>query len=134
QTYLEKSRFLIAVGSNDILDKFQGVDLIPGNKPVDNQFINSLIVILRSKLKTIYHLGARKFAVFGVGLGGCCPKLRSNNPTRECNEQANHWSVEYNKAVKSLLQELKEELTNIHYSLINTYDVMVDFVQQTTHY
>ncbi|KAI3855103.1 hypothetical protein MKX03_018497 [Papaver bracteatum] len=134
QTYLEKSVFLIAIGSNDILDKFQGVDLILGKKPVDNQFINSLIVILKSKLKTIYNLGARKFAVVGVGLVGCCPKLRSNNPAGECNEQANHWSVEYNKAVKSVLQELKEELTDIHYSLINTYDVMVDFVQQPARY
>ncbi|KAI3940562.1 hypothetical protein MKW92_036170 [Papaver armeniacum] len=130
QTYLAKSVFLIAIGSNDILDKF----LILGNKPVDNQFINSLIVILKSKLKTIYNLGARKFAVVGLGLVGCCPKLRSNNPTGECNEQANYWAVEYNKAVISLLQELKEELTDIHYSLINTYDIMVDFVQQPAHY
>ncbi|RZC75402.1 hypothetical protein C5167_050888 [Papaver somniferum] len=125
QTYLAKSVFLIVIGSNDILDKFQ---------LGDHQFINSLMVILKSKLKTIYNLGARKFAVVGLGLIGCCPKLRSDNPKGECNERANYWSVQYNKAVKSLLQELKEELTDIHYSLINTYDIMVDFLQQPAHY
>ncbi|KAI3940559.1 hypothetical protein MKW92_036167 [Papaver armeniacum] len=134
QTYLAQSVFLIAIGSNDILDKFQAVDSILGNEPAGDEFINSMIVILKSKLKTIYNLGARKFAVIGLGLIGCCPKLRSDNPTGECNEQANHWSVKYNKAVKSLLQELKEELTDIHYSLINTYDIMVDFLQQPAHY
>ncbi|RZC71748.1 hypothetical protein C5167_034966 [Papaver somniferum] len=98
QTYLAKSVFLIVIGSNDILDKFQ---------LGDHQFINSLMVILKSK---------------------------SDNPKGECNERANYWSVQYNKAVKSLLQELKEELTDIHYSLINTYDIMVDFLQQPAHY
>ncbi|XP_026408626.1 GDSL esterase/lipase At5g55050-like [Papaver somniferum] len=130
QTYLAKSVFLIAIGSNDILGKVQAV----GNEPAGDQFINSLIVILKSKLKTIYNLGARKFAVVGLGLIGCCPKLRSDNPKGECNEQANHWSVEYNKAVKSLLQELKEELTDIHYSLINTHDIMADFLHQPALY
>ncbi|KAI3855102.1 hypothetical protein MKX03_018496 [Papaver bracteatum] len=134
QTYLAKSVFLIAIGSNDILGKIQAVDSIQGNEPAGDQFINSLIVILKSKLKTIYNLGARKFAIVGLGLIGCCPKLRSDNPKGECNEQANHWSVKYNKAVKSLLQELKEELTDIHYSLINTYDIMADFMQQPALY
>ncbi|XP_026406150.1 GDSL esterase/lipase At5g55050-like [Papaver somniferum] len=134
QTYLEKSVFLIVIGSNDILEKFLGVHLILRKTPVDNQFINSLIVILKSKLKTIYDLGARKFAVVGLGLVGCCPKLRSGSLTGECNEKANYWAVKFNKDVKSLLQELKEELTDIHYSLINTYDIMVDFVQQPAHY
>ncbi|KAI3940560.1 hypothetical protein MKW92_036168 [Papaver armeniacum] len=135
QTYLAKSVFLIVIGSNDILDKFQLVDSILGNEPAtDHQFINSLMVILKSKLKIIYNLGARKFAVVGLGLIGCCPKLRSDNPKGECNERANYWSVQYNKAVKSLLQELKEELTDIHYSLINTYDIMVDFLHQPAHY
>ncbi|MCL7051290.1 hypothetical protein MKW94_029721 [Papaver nudicaule] len=135
QTYLAKSVFLITIGSNDILDKFQGLGVsILRTEPAGDQFINSLVVIMRSKLKTIYHLGARKFAVVGLGLIGCCPKLRSDNHTGECNEQANYWSVKYNRAVKSLLQELKEELTDIHYSLLNTYDIMVDFLQQPALY
>ncbi|KAI3977398.1 hypothetical protein MKX01_000311 [Papaver californicum] len=133
QTYLAKSVFLIAIGGNDILDKFHAVDSFLGKEPAGDQFINSLMVILKSKLRTIYNLGARKFAMVGLGLIGCCPKLRRNNPTGECNEQANYWSVKYNKAVKSLLQELKEELTDIHYSLVNTYDIMVDFLQQPAH-
>ncbi|RZC71750.1 hypothetical protein C5167_034968 [Papaver somniferum] len=87
-----------------------------------------------NKLFTIYNLGARKFAVVGLGMIGCCPKLRRKNPTGECNEQANYWSVKYNKAVTSLLQELKEELTDIHYSLINTYDIMANFLQQPALY
>ncbi|XP_026408627.1 GDSL esterase/lipase At5g55050-like [Papaver somniferum] len=134
QTYLEKSVFLIAIGSNDILDKFKGVSLSLQPESSGDEFINSLMVVLKSKLKTIYNLGARKFALVGLGMIGCCPKLRRKNPTGECNEQANYWSVKYNKAVKSLLQELKEELTDINYSLINTYDIMANFLQQPALY
>ncbi|KAI3940565.1 hypothetical protein MKW92_036173 [Papaver armeniacum] len=116
QTYLERSVFLIAIGSNDILDKFKGVSSSLQTESSGDQFINSLMVIVKAyNTCTIYNLGARKFAVVGLGMIGCSSKFLY---------------IKYNKAVKSLLQELKEELTDINYSLINTYDIMANFMQQ----
>lgn len=93
--------------------------------------IYNVFVVLSQR---IYNLGARKFVVVGAGLIGCCPKLRSDNETGGCNEEANYWSVKYNEGVKSLLRELKEELIDIKYSLFSTYDLMADVVQQPSVY
>ncbi|OVA03391.1 Lipase [Macleaya cordata] len=134
QTYLAKSVFLIAIGSNDILNLFQSGSNLRQKYSSDQQYINSLMFTLKGQLKRIYYLGARKFAVVGVGLIGCCPSLRSKNETGGCNEEANYLSVKYNEALKPLLEELKSELKDINYSLFFTYDIMVDFLQQPALY
>ncbi|OVA03390.1 Lipase [Macleaya cordata] len=133
KSYLAKSIFLISMGSNDILGFFD-----PNSKLREEytpqQYINTLMLTLRGQLKRTYDLGARKFAVIGVGLIGCCPSLRSKNETGGCNNVANFWSVKYNEGVKSLLQELKAELKDINYSIFFTYDIIVDFVRQPALY
>ena len=82
----------------------------------------------------MYNLGARKFAMVGVGAVGCCPSQRNKNSTEECSEEANYWSVKYNERLKSLLQELISELKGMSYSYFDTYSVMLNLIQKPAAY
>ena len=91
-------------------------------------------VIIGTFLKTMYNLGARKFAMVGTGAVGCCPSQRKKKSTGECNEEANYQSVKYNEQLKSLLQELKTELKGMSYSYFDTYAVLLNLIQKPDSY
>ncbi|KAK4576084.1 hypothetical protein RGQ29_026869 [Quercus rubra] len=75
--FLSKSLFPIVIGSNDIFAYFQYVD--------------SMALSITVQLKRIYDFGARKFAIVGVGSIGCCPSIRKDIYTDECNAEINYW-------------------------------------------
>ncbi|KDO62058.1 hypothetical protein CISIN_1g0356441mg, partial [Citrus sinensis] len=80
----------------------------------------------------LYGYGARKFVCVGLGVIGCIPAQRIKSQTEECNEEASHWSVMYNEALKSMLQELKSELNGMTYTYFDTYSVMQSIIQNPT--
>ncbi|CAH1424287.1 unnamed protein product [Lactuca virosa] len=72
--YLKKCIYLSNIGSNDYINNY----LIPNNYPTSNtytvdQYATVLVQQYSQQLKTLYNLGARKIAVFGLGQVGCAP-------------------------------------------------------------
>lgn len=133
QEHLSKSVFAVVIGSNDILG-YYGSDSSTRNKTAPQQFVDSMAATLKEQLKGMYNLGARKFAMVGVGAVGCCPSQRNKKSTEECSEEANYWSVKYNERLKSLLQELISELKGMSYSYFDTYSVMLNLIQKPAAY
>ncbi|KAI3977399.1 hypothetical protein MKX01_000312 [Papaver californicum] len=127
-SYLAKSMFLISIGSNDIIGYSKSDSDLPAKFGSPQQYIDTLMLTLRGQLKRMYNLGARKFAILGTALIGCCPSLRKE--TGLCNEGANSLSLEFNNRVVSLLQELKTELLDINYSFFFTYNLVLEFISQ----
>ncbi|KAJ4783010.1 GDSL esterase/lipase [Rhynchospora pubera] len=131
QDHLSKSVFAIVIGSNELLNYAKSNS---ASKASPQQFVDSLIPTLQGQLKRIYNLGARKFVLIGTGPIGCCPALREQNKTKECNAEGNSASVLYNKAVSSLLNEMRRQYSDMSYSFVDTSIVLNQYIQQPSAY
>ncbi|KAL2496320.1 GDSL esterase/lipase [Forsythia ovata] len=127
QEHLSKSLFPVVIGSNDLINFSES-----GNTP--QQFVNLMVSSLKVVLKGLHGLGARKFLIVGTSPIGCAPKQRFKSATNECNEEINSLSKNYNQGLQSMLQELKSELKDMHYSYLNTYSIFTEFVNHPTTY
>ncbi|XP_022036751.1 GDSL esterase/lipase At5g55050 [Helianthus annuus] len=133
RTHLAKSLFLLVIGSNDLFNYFNIDSKLPAQYTVQ-QYVDRMVSTLKPLLKQMYGLGARKFVVSGVGVIGCCPAQRKPNNNSECNLEANYGSTTYNDGLKALLNELKLESSDMHYTYFDTYNVMSDLIQRPETY
>ncbi|PUZ73760.1 hypothetical protein GQ55_1G013500 [Panicum hallii var. hallii] len=105
---LSKSIFLVSAGANDAFDFFSQ------NRSLDStviqQFSEAMISTYDSHVKTLYNLGARKFAVINVPLIGCYPYLRSQNPSGECVDALNQLAKSLNDGIRELFSNLSSEM------------------------
>ncbi|XP_020577455.1 GDSL esterase/lipase At5g55050-like [Phalaenopsis equestris] len=81
---LSNSIFILIIGSNDIFLYLGNMKITP------QQFLASLISTLQLQLQKMYNLGGRKFVFVGTGPLGCCPALRVQTKTGDCNAMANY--------------------------------------------
>ncbi|KAH9621883.1 hypothetical protein KSS87_014826 [Heliosperma pusillum] len=131
--FLSKSIFAIVIGSNDILGYF-GSSSNKMKKTTPQEYVASMVQTIRGQLKKIYDIGARKFVMIGVASVGCSPAQRARRKTEACNQEANIWASKYNQGLLSVLQEFKTELPGFQYSYFNTYDVLLNLIQQPATY
>ncbi|GMI85252.1 hypothetical protein like AT5G55050 [Hibiscus trionum] len=125
EKHFSKSLFAIVTGSNDILDFFESED----KTMTPQELVDLMINYMKSHIKKLYELGARKIFVAGVGAVGCVPKLRLRSETHECDEEVNSWTVKYNEQLKATLMELKSELQGLNYSFFDLYTIMQNVIQ-----
>lgn len=85
-------------------------------------------------MQKLYDYGARKFVLPGLGPIGCAPAVRIKSRTEECNEETSSWASMYNEVLKSMLAALKGELKGIRYSYSDTYNVMLNIINDPTTY
>lgn len=93
--FFKKALFIIAAGSNDILEYLSPSVLFFGReKPDPSYFQDALISNLTFYLKRLNELGARKFVVSDVGPLDCIPYVRALEfvPAGECSASAN-WAL-----------------------------------------
>ncbi|KAJ8427864.1 hypothetical protein Cgig2_015606 [Carnegiea gigantea] len=131
---LSKAVIAIVIGSNDILGYFGSSPSGQLKKGTPQEFVDSMIVAIKSQLKSIYDLGGRKFAMIGIGAVGCCPSQRDKNKTETCNEAANFWASKYNQGLQSVLQEYTAQLKDFQYTYFDTYNVLLNLIQQPAAY
>ncbi|XP_052141701.1 GDSL esterase/lipase At5g55050-like [Oryza glaberrima] len=126
-TLLSKSIFLISAGGNDAFEFFSQ------NKSPDStaiqEFCEAFISTYDSHVKTLYNLGARKFAVINVPLLGCCPYLRSQNPTGECIEPLNQLAKRLNGEIRDLFRDLSSEMQGMKYSIASSYELISSLIE-----
>lgn len=72
--------------------------------------------------------------VVGTSPIGCAPKQRFQSTTNECNAEVNSLSKNYNQGLQSMLQDLKSELKDMHYSYLDTYSIFTNFIDNPTTY
>ncbi|GAB4846175.1 hypothetical protein Ancab_025173 [Ancistrocladus abbreviatus] len=130
---ISKALFSIVIGSNDILGYF-GSNSNQTKKGTPQQLVDSMTATIKGQLKRIYDLGARKFAMIGIGAVGCCPAQRSRNQTEECNAGANYWASQYNQGLLSVLKEFQSQLEGFRYTYFDTYRVLMDFIENPITY
>lgn len=132
EMHVSKSLFAIIIGSNDLFGYFGSSKL--RKKTTPQEYVDKMVVTIKEQLKRLHSIGARKLVVVGVGPIGCCPAERRRDMMGGCFEEANQWAVKYNDGLKSTLHELKSEFNDINYSYFDTYDVMLNLIQNPASY
>nr|XP_043608875.1 GDSL esterase/lipase At5g55050-like [Erigeron canadensis] len=133
RAHFTKSLFMIVIGSNDLFAYFKKDSKI-SKQYTPKQYVDRMAATLDQLMKRLYGLGARKFVVTGVGMTGCCPAFRKQNPGNECNTHSNHWATKYNDGLKILLRKLKLESSDINYSYFDIYAAMSDLIKNPQTY
>ncbi|KAL5200634.1 hypothetical protein ABZP36_021837 [Zizania latifolia] len=127
-TLLSKSIFFISAGGNDAFDFFS--QNIPPDSTAIQQFCEAVISTYDSHVKTLYNLGARKFAVINVPLIGCCPYWRSQNPTGECIEPLNQLAKRLNDEIWDLFNDLSSQMQGMKYSIASSYELVSSLIEK----
>ncbi|XP_050365489.1 GDSL esterase/lipase At5g55050-like [Argentina anserina] len=122
--FLLKSMIFISIGSNDLFGYYHSNSSIP-----KEEFLSSLVLAYKNHLKTLYTLGARKFGIISVPPIGCCPSQRIFNDTAGCLEELNNHAVAFHANLDALLCKFSTEYDGFKYSLGNSYEMILNVVQ-----
>ncbi|KAJ7944089.1 GDSL esterase/lipase [Quillaja saponaria] len=128
EAMMNKSFFLISVGSNDIFDFFASNKNVTNDTQILQDFLNDLMSNYQNHLKNLIDLGARKFGIISVPAVGCCPVQLVINGTSGCMDGLNAFAQVFNTALSDLLQNLSSEFPDMKYSLGNSYEMTVSMI------
>ncbi|KAL7237301.1 hypothetical protein ACSBR2_003568 [Camellia fascicularis] len=135
---LSKSLFFVSVGSNDIFVYFSTNNTMPpmtlsSVKLHYAKLFNETEEVM-SELQTLYKFGATKFGIIGVLPIGCCPARRVYNATGGCLEGMNNFARAFHFALDTLMRKISSELPEMKYSLGNTHELIINVIQNPSHF
>lgn len=123
--YLKRCLYVVNIGSNDYLNNYLQPPFYPRSNLSPQQFADLLIRNLSKQLKTLYNYGARRIAVFSVGLLGCVPQELARNPTNgaSCVASINNDAQLFNDRLVPLINNLNGNLSGAHFTIINVTSI-----------
>ncbi|XP_024963485.1 GDSL esterase/lipase At1g29660-like [Cynara cardunculus var. scolymus] len=120
--YLKKCIYIVNIGTNDYINNY----LMPNNYPTSqvytiDQYAEVLIQQYSQQLMTLYGLGARKIAVFGLAQIGCTPTeiARFDTKGKPCVESINDAVKRFNDRLKPLIDGLNNDNSEARFTFIN---------------
>ncbi|GFQ02723.1 GDSL esterase/lipase at4g18970 [Phtheirospermum japonicum] len=120
--YLNQCLYVVNIGSNDYLNNYY-LPQLPFSRLLNtpDRFAETLIQRFNQQLRTLYDSGARKVAVFGVGLLGCVPQELANFPTNgsACVDFINNGVQPFNNRLTPLIDSLNRDLPGAQFTFIN---------------
>ncbi|OWM84317.1 hypothetical protein CDL15_Pgr027086 [Punica granatum] len=122
--YLQKCIYVVITGNNDYINNYFVPDIYPTSRLyTPQQFADGLARQYSNQLKDLYFSGARKVAIFGVGLIGLTPEIigRFGANYSMVNDAAQLFS---NKLLP-LVNDLNSHLTGAKFTYINTTGITV---------
>ncbi|KAI4298187.1 hypothetical protein L6164_031776 [Bauhinia variegata] len=129
QKLLNKCLYYVNIGSNDYINNY----FLPEDYPTSliynpEEYAEVLIQQYSHYLKALYELGARKFALIGLGLLGCTPFEIHTHGTNgsQCVEEENSIVQLFNDRLKPLVHQLSEELSHSKFMYVNTSKISSD--------
>ncbi|KAK9706877.1 hypothetical protein RND81_07G157900 [Saponaria officinalis] len=119
-SYLNKCLYTVNIGSDDYINNYFKPKYYPTKDDFNpEQFATSLINDYEQQLKVLYSYGARKTAIFGLGLLGCIPEeLQINNATL-CIKEVNQAVHIFNKKLVTLVDSLYATLPGAKFTFID---------------
>ncbi|KAL9225474.1 hypothetical protein vseg_001391 [Gypsophila vaccaria] len=135
---LEKALYSITMGSNDFINNY----LTPIISTVQQQlvspetFVNSMISKYRMQLMRLHNMGAKKIVIVNVGPIGCIPYVRELNPSagNNCVAFPNKLAQLFNSRLRSLANELSNNLQGSRFVYADVYRVVDDLLNNYTSY
>ncbi|XP_057522059.1 GDSL esterase/lipase 7-like [Amaranthus tricolor] len=133
--HLEKSIFMVNIGSNDFLGNYFGSSSGTRQRYNPQQFNQLLIDALSLKLQELYKLGARKLVVFELGPLGCLSSMvRRFKPEGRCDENINQIVKNFNTRLALMLKSLTSSLQHSHFILGRAHWLGYDAIINPTKY
>ncbi|KAG6696108.1 hypothetical protein I3842_09G131100 [Carya illinoinensis] len=129
--YLSKCIYSVGLGSNDYLNNyFMPLYYSSSRQYTPEQYADVLIQQYREQIRIMYNYGARKMALFGVGQIGCSPnELAQNSPDGStCVQRINSANQIFNNRLKSLVNDLNNNLTDARVIYIDAYGIFQDII------
>lgn len=129
-SYLNKCLYTVNIGSDDYINNY----FLPqffntSRRYTPEQFAELLIARYKTQLQTLYDSGARKLAVFGLGLIGCTPAEMTRYNSTLCVAEINQAIDIFNKKLVSLVDNfnanlpgLRPKFTFIDFAAIQSLD------------
>ncbi|XVF47644.1 hypothetical protein PTKIN_Ptkin03bG0126400 [Pterospermum kingtungense] len=119
---LSKCIYAVQIGSNDYINNY----FIPefyntSYLYTPEEYAAYLIEQYSQQIKTLHNDGARKLALFGIGLIGCTPNAIAVYGTNgsDCVEKLNNAATLFNERLISLVDELNTNLSDAKFTYLN---------------
>ncbi|KAF7133426.1 hypothetical protein RHSIM_Rhsim09G0121200 [Rhododendron simsii] len=129
--HLDKSVFFVSFGINDYYKNY----LWPNNGTLKTLppelFAEFLLNELAARLRTLYHMGGRKFLVNNIWPIGCSPGYSSSSC---CDETTNKKLFPYNDTLPSVLTKLQTELHGSFFSNSDNFQFVADLRSNVEQY
>ncbi|XP_074269766.1 GDSL esterase/lipase At1g29660-like [Silene latifolia] len=118
--YLNKCLYTINIGNNDYINNYFMPKLYSSKNDFNpDQFATLLVTEYEQLLQTLYEFGARRTAIFGLGLIGCIPaQMRMNNVTF-CVKEINDAVDIMNQKLVKLVDSLNVKLVGAKFTFID---------------
>ncbi|XP_073017146.1 GDSL esterase/lipase At1g29670-like [Primulina eburnea] len=129
-SYLNKCLYAVNMGSNDYVNNYLLPQYYPSSKLfTPDKFAQRLILQYSRQLKSLYKSGARKVAVFGLGLLGCIPQVLATTPANAsgCVDYINNYVQLFNNRLKPLVDDLNTNLPGAKFTYINITSISLSF-------
>ncbi|ESR49601.1 GDSL esterase/lipase [Citrus sinensis] len=125
--YLSKCIYTVGMGNNDYINNY----LLPqfyttSHVYTPEQYATVLVRQYSRQLKILYKLGARKIAVFGLGLVGCTPgsvAIYGTSNSSMCVDSINMAVQIFNKKLIPLVDELNNNLQDAKFIYVDIFNI-----------
>ncbi|GMI85874.1 hypothetical protein like AT1G29670 [Hibiscus trionum] len=132
---LRRCIYSVQIGSNDYINNyFRPESYATSRRFTLPEYATALIQQLSLQLKRLYEKGARKFAVYGLGLLGCTPDAISRYGTNGslCVDRLNEAATLFNDRLKPLIAQLNTNLTDAKFTYLNPTGTQADLATFVT--
>ncbi|CAK9154698.1 unnamed protein product [Ilex paraguariensis] len=135
--YLSQCVYTLGMGSNDYLNNyFMPQTYSTSRQYTPEQYADVLIQQYSQGIQVLYNYGARKVALIGVGQIGCSPNsLAQNSPDGStCVESYNFANRIFNNRLKSLVDDLNNNLPQAKFTYIDAYGIFQDIISNPSNF
>ncbi|CAN6873472.1 unnamed protein product [Brassica oleracea] len=93
----------------------------------------TLLIFVFCYFKSLYDMGARKFAVLGTVPLGCLPGIRKidGDISKLCSVPENQWADTFNKNLSVIFNTLETKLPGAKFSYVDMYNSLLDLVNNS---
>ncbi|KAL8136690.1 hypothetical protein V2J09_002691 [Rumex salicifolius] len=132
---ITESVYLMSMGTNDFLENYYTTSGRRSQYSI-GEYQGFLVGVVKSFIKELYNLGARKISLGGLPPMGCLPLERSTNffSGEACIEEYNNVAMEFNGKLSGLVEELNKELQDGKVLLSNPYPILMDIIRKPSSY
>ncbi|KAJ4718997.1 GDSL esterase/lipase [Melia azedarach] len=125
--YLKKCIYTVGMGNNDYINNYFLPQFYPTSSLfTPEQYATLLLRQYSRQLKTLYNLGARKIALFGLGLIGCTPgsiAMYGASNGSVCVDFINIAVQIFNTKLVLLVDELNKKLQDANFIYVNIFGI-----------
>ncbi|KAL0300635.1 UNVERIFIED_CONTAM: GDSL esterase/lipase [Sesamum radiatum] len=119
--HLNKCLYIVNIGSNDYINNYLMPHVYPTSTlHTPDQFAEILIRQYSEQLRILYGYGARKIAIFGLGLLGCLPVYANGTA---CVESINSVVLPFNNRLRPLIDTLNTDLPDAQFIFIDSISI-----------